>query len=526
VLGKLGKYRLEAELGRGGMAVVYEATKTGASGFLKRVCVKQIREELGDDAQFVEMFEQEARVAATLMHANIVEIFDFDLHEGRLLLEMELVDGIDLRRLLRWARGQGVAVPLGFARHVTAGLLAGLCHAHERTVDGELEPVIHRDVSPANILISTKGEVKLTDFGIAKARGGSVATEVGTIKGKYAYLSPEQARGERVGTGSDLYSAGLVLYELLSGRRFNRGEDQGQELGRAANPRDPRLSWLSDDWNELLSRLLAADPADRFASARDAAAALDQISLDASYTTADAGHLVQSVRELLTAASSHEPTELRTPAGEPVADEIDALESEPTTSSSSEVPRPAAVAPGGARSVEGEPRKERYAWVKAALAFAAALGLFVLASHLMREAEDGGEPGAPSVAAADPDDGGVESAPIAESADDRVDARAGEAAGDGGIDADERADAATARAPITAFGRLDVNCRPWAQVLVDGRAVGTTPIKGLRTRAGKRRVTLVNEELGYRRTFTVEVPRGGAGSLSREIAAPMPGESE
>jgi len=521
---KWGIYTLEQELGRGGMAVVYCASKVRDGDFKRIVCLKRILPELSNNPEFVKMFRQEARIAASLNHPNIVAVNDFNRIEGQLFLEMELIDGIDLGRLLWIAVELGMTVPLGFARYVTACLLAALAHAHGQVVGGVPAPVIHRDVSPSNILLSTEGEVKLTDYGIAKVRGSAVVTEVGDVKGKFSYLSPEQARGHAIDTRSDLYGAGLVLYELLTGERFNRGEDRGGEMGQAKDPGNPALPWLSAEWNSLLAGLLARSPDDRFSSAEEALAELGRIKGLAPYGHSDVGHLVRRVRELLVAFASGEPTEAGGPAEQRSADDLDALAEEVTTSSSQDVPRPDVVSaaemrPGSAGPVAQPRRQGRRNWIKAALLFAAALGLSLLAIELIRGAAGGaGVEGSPprelveadrgALAMSRPPDQAVqpdaEVAPVPEFTEGEV---ASEAA----------REAAPARGP--GFGHLEVNCRPWARVVIDGRDVGTTPIKDLKVRAGQRHVTLVNEELGFRRSFPVDVPRGGAASLSRDITA-------
>jgi len=502
---KWGIYTLEQELGRGGMAVVYRASKVRDGDFKRTVCLKRIRPELSDDPEFVRMFRQEASVAASLHHPNIVAVTDFDQVEGQLFLEMELVDGIDLAGLLDEVHALGAAVPLEFARYVASCLLAALAHAHGRAVDGEPAPVIHRDLSPANVLVSTEGELKLADFGIAKVRGSSVVTEVGDVKGKFAYLSPEQARGEEVDPRSDLYSAGLVLYELLCGRRFNSGEDQRTQLGQAVHPGDPRLTWLSDEWNELLARLLAEKREDRFAGADEALAALAQLPAGEPYDREEAGRLVRVVRELANDRDEPLPTRLGPADG-------------PTRARPQANPTPLAVA----RTTDVRPGKRRLGWLQVAAALAVVAGLFLLANELFDpNSADQGSADPASPAASDPE-GGVAPVEVEVTSDPVADSGSApsSAAADAGAARDGRRPRDAERDPGS--GRLEVNCRPWAHVSVDGRAVGVTPIRDLKVRAGKRRVTLRNAELDYERTFTLDVPRGGVGSLTKDITLVEP----
>jgi serine/threonine-protein kinase len=488
---KWGIYTLEQALGRGGMAVVWAASKERPGQFKRDVCIKQILPHLSHDPKFVEMFRQEASVAASLRHPNIVAVTDFDSVEGQLFLEMELIDGIDLHRLLRRVRQLGLTVPLGFARHVTASLLAALAHAHGRVERGEPAPVIHRDVSPANVLISEEGEVKLADFGIAKVRGSAVQTEVGWVKGKFSYLSPEQAHGHEVDPRSDLYSAGLVLHELLTGRRFNRGKGQSEEMGH---------------------------PDDRFATADQALTALKQIRLEEPYDSAEAGRLVERVRELPAAKGRPQPDEdaVTHYAGDDLPTAIH--DDESARASPHGTPTPLA----DARTVVDRSRRGGTTWLKVALAVAVAAVLFLLARELLDRAageEPAEDPGSPVV---EPPDEGVAPAAVAAAPAAPADTGAAPAAAAAEPDAGRDAPPPPAAVQSPGFGRLEVNCRPWARVWVDGRDVGTTPIKDLKVRAGKRRVTLQNEKLGYKRTFFVKVPKGGKGSLSKDITAAEP----
>jgi len=499
-LGKWGIYTLEAEIGRGGMAVVYRASKVRSGDFKRALCIKQILPSLSRNREFVSMFEQEARIAASLRHPNIVAVTDFNQVDGQLFLEMELIEGIDLEELLFAVRERGLAVTLGFARYVADGLLNALGHAHGRKVDGKPAPVIHRDVSPNNILISTNGEVKLTDFGIAKVRGASVVTETLHVKGKFSYLSPEQARGEKVDHRSDLFGAGLVLHELLTGERFNRGEDRGGEMARAQEPGDPGLPWLSTEWNDLLARLLARKPEDRYSSAEEALAALQRVPLPQPCDRDEAGRLVRGMRELIVDPGESQPTRVGVPVG--------SLEAE-----------------GSDRLAIGPPNKRSHTWAWVALAAVMAAGLTLSVNKLLDRSSTDSAAEELVSSAVDAQDAAVSTVAIGTIVPDRADAgvsiaKKPQARADAGNKYDARP--ARAAAPGPKSGRLEVNCRPWAHVFVDGRKVGTTPIKDLSVRSGKRRVTLRNDELGYERAFTVNVPRDGVGSLSKDITPVEP----
>src|SRR5688500_10673044 len=216
----LGKYQLLRKLATGGMAEVWLARQMGIEDFRRNVVLKRILPHLAEDVEFVQMFLNEAKIAARFTHPNIAQIYDLGAEAGSYFIAMEYVHGEDLGRIMRkaWSSGQWLTKPL--AVRIISLACDGLYYAHTRADEhGRPLKVVHRDVSPQNILVSFDGSVKLVDFGIAKAADQASLTKSGAIKGKFAYMSPEQASGKPLDNRSDIFALGLVLYELLTGVR-------------------------------------------------------------------------------------------------------------------------------------------------------------------------------------------------------------------------------------------------------------------------------------------------------------------
>ncbi|RKH85889.1 PEGA domain-containing protein [Corallococcus sp. AB045] len=273
---QFGKYVLISKLAAGGMAVTYRARMTGAMGVTKPCVIKQILPHFVDDHDFVEMFISEARLVAGLTHGNIAQIFDFGEVDGQYFIAMELVHGQPLSKVLRRASRAGVGfLPQPLALHIASKLCEGLDYAHRHVgEDGQLLGLVHRDVSPDNVLISYEGEVKVIDFGIAKATSAVEArTSPGTLKGKYPYFSPEQAQGRQdLDARTDVYAAGVVLYEMLCGRRPFEGEFvtvlpriiTGDCLPPSAvNP------GIGEDLETIVAHAMAVDREARYQTAKD-----------------------------------------------------------------------------------------------------------------------------------------------------------------------------------------------------------------------------------------------------------------
>src|ERR1700683_2674883 len=279
---RLGPYELLQRIATGGMAEVYLARRAGPHGFQKIVAVKRILPQLARDPDFTAMFVDEARVCAKLGHPNIVQVFDFGEHNGELYMAMELVDGTTGARLIRAAAAQDEEIPLDVSLHIALSILRGLEYAHNaRDEEGRPLSLVHRDVSPGNVLIDRSGAVKLTDFGIARATEVEPRTEAGQLKGKLGYMSPEQVVGRTLDARSDLFTLGIVLAELVMLRPLFAG---GSELDVLMRIRDADLTALDrsasrvpDDVRNVLYRALAKDPLLRYPTATAFAEAIEEV---------------------------------------------------------------------------------------------------------------------------------------------------------------------------------------------------------------------------------------------------------
>ncbi|MEC8194705.1 MAG: protein kinase [Myxococcota bacterium] len=272
---RFGKYELIRRLAKGGMAEIFLARSFGVEGFERHLVIKRILPDLASSAKFVGLFIKEAKISASLSHPNIVQIYELGRVSSDHYIAMEHIHGRDLTRLNKSLRGQEERMPIPLAVFVVASILRGLHHAHTRTdAQGRTLNLIHRDVSPHNVMIGFQGDVKLFDFGIARLVGDSEPVEGMPGGGKYAYMSPEQAAGRPMDHRSDVYSAGVVLYELLVGHRLFDDPDPAEKLRkvRAAEVPDPRLENpnVSDELWSIVASMLAKDPDSRPATAGDA----------------------------------------------------------------------------------------------------------------------------------------------------------------------------------------------------------------------------------------------------------------
>ena len=278
----LGRYRLVKKIAVGGMAELYLARVSGAGGFEKNVVVKRILPQLADSDELFRMFLDEARIAATLQHPNVIQTYDACDEDGEYFIAMEYLDGTDLRTLRKVLADKVMPLPWEHALYILVGVAAGLHYAHEKTdLDGQPLGIVHRDVSPQNVFLTREGGVKLVDFGIAVAQNRLTETANGTLKGKLAYMSPEQCRSDRLDRRSDIYSLGILLYELTTGRRLYTSSGDYDLLKQIVEEEiEPPSSFMEfpEELEEIILRCLAKDPEDRFQTARDVQRALEEFA--------------------------------------------------------------------------------------------------------------------------------------------------------------------------------------------------------------------------------------------------------
>lgn len=268
---RLDRYTLIRRLAMGGMAELYLAQQTGAAGFSKIVALKRIHPHLSQNETFTGMFLTEARLASDLNHPNLAHVLDFGECNTEHYLTMEYVHGANLHEALKQARAP---LPMAAALQVVIDVARGLHELHEhRSTDGRPLGMVHRDVSPSNVLLAYDGSVKLTDFGIAKAMELTSATRTGTFKGKLGHSSPEQARGEQIDRRSDVFCLGILLYEVTTGARAFSGPNEFAVLGKVASANYEPPQTLVDDYPDGLQRLvrtaLSASPDERPATAAE-----------------------------------------------------------------------------------------------------------------------------------------------------------------------------------------------------------------------------------------------------------------
>lgn len=294
------------------MAEIFLARAQAIHGFEKQVVLKRILPQHASSEDFIRMFLAEARLAATLHHPNIVQVYDIGEEAGTYFFTMEYIQGQDLRRLVRAARRKQTPIPLAHILHIIMGMAGGLHHAHEKVgSDGRPLGIVHRDVSPSNVLVTYEGDVKVVDFGIAKAAAAQVSTIAGTLKGKIPYMSPEQCRGEVVDRRSDIFSIGTLLWELTTGKRLFAGDNEFAILNRVAKADVPPPSSVRPEYppelEAIVMRALSVDPENRYPTAIDLQIDLEDFAREARLPVSSArmGRFMRNLfdEEIKTAAA-------------------------------------------------------------------------------------------------------------------------------------------------------------------------------------------------------------------------------
>lgn len=278
-----GKYRLEGELAAGGMGTVWRATYCPEGGFVRPAAVKLIHPHLAAQEALVTSFRAEAELGARLLHPNIVQVLDFGRVDDRYFLAMELIDGTTLRALMRRAQDAGCSIPPAVVATVTRSILRGLSFAHEEARDpsGAVLRVVHRDLSPSNVLVSTSGAVKITDFGIARVLRSAEAAHTENIVGHFAHMAPEQVEAAPIDARADVFCVGIIAWEMLCGRSLFHRTNDAATLNAVLNadiPLPSSVDPLLSRWDAFFARALARPLLDRFARAVDMITALDALA--------------------------------------------------------------------------------------------------------------------------------------------------------------------------------------------------------------------------------------------------------
>ncbi len=501
----IGKYRVLHQLATGGMGEVFLARNEGPGGFTKLVVVKRILPHLARDPVFVKMFLNEAKLAALLQHPNLVQIFELGEHDGSFFLAMEPVLGHTLREICDRLKEQGRPFPPQQLARIAAQILNGLHYAHTlKDEQGRPLGLVHRDVSPENVMVGFNGAVKLLDFGIAKAVSSSnEPTAVGAVKGKFAYMSPEQLKAHELDGRTDVWSVGVLLYELLSGQRPFTSVSDAELVRRIERephrPLDAAAPGTPPELVKIVHRALEKDRARRFPTAEAMAAALERW-VEAQRTTLTNSQTSAFMREVYGAEAEQ------------------VLASVSASGRLLEEDRQAEIYLSGHHQLGDPPRKKtsprRRALMFGASAAAAlffvvgvVLVLFTPAEGAARPVRDAA-PVAATLPTADP------GAPLAATGDT--------APVDAGLDQPppEEASPLPAKVRKRGVGKLALEVTPWAEVYEGRNRLGLTPMQPFELPVGRHVLTFKNPQLGATRQVTVKVSRNALVPLKVDLSQP------
>ncbi|MFK7999002.1 MAG: protein kinase [Polyangiales bacterium] len=551
-----GKYTLIAKIGHGGMAEVFLAANRGPAGFTKLTVLKRLHPHLEEEEGLVGMFLDEARLAARLNHPHVVQTYEISHAEGLHYLAMEYLEGQSLARVLRHARKVDEPLPLSVGVKLFIDVLDGLHYAHSlRDFDGSPLNVVHRDISPGNLFITYEGQVKILDFGIAKAGTQLNETRAGQVKGKFAYIAPEQAAPGAHDHRADLWSLGVVMWEAFAGRRLFKGDSEVLTLHNTLTSQILSLdeTGIPAPLAAIVDRSLQRDPMARYQSAREMKEDLENYMHEAGLraSRSDIGAMVIGLFE-------RERDEQRRVLKAYMAGELKGEALAPvhtsTGSHSGVINREQSLLPPVQSGEFQEPRRSGRWIILLILLFSAVLGGLLAAlfsgdvrngdtvaagdpldpqpmdfgdeadeapdSPDSREAEEGGD--APETEDAVPEDDTVD----AEEGESEQETPPSEAAQDTTVAMRPRrrrprparmtqmsemtveTPAETASAPAAETGLLTLDTVPWSQVSLNGESLGTTPILRHRLPAGAHTLLLVNPERGLRQRYRVTIRPG------------------
>ncbi len=541
----LGKYKLVKLIAAGGMAEVYLAKQAGAAGFEKLVCLKRILPHLARDKQFVEMFLNEARLAARLDHPNIVSIFDLGETNGNYFIAMEFIDGPNLRAVGKRAAELNELLPVPEVVKIISMAAAGLQYAHDLTDEqGRPLGLVHRDISPDNILVHRNGAAKVVDFGIAKAANSSGATRTGTLKGKVAYMPPEQLRGSTLDRRTDVFALGVVLYEMLAGKRPWDADSEVALIGKIMTEEAPPLAEVRPDLPEellaIVERALAKDREQRYQSCHEFQNDLEQLLLNLGQTITPA-----RVADFIKA---YTPEVTVTPPTEVTDRTLGAVEEESFAGTGAAPQliaqgRPQPEREAGTLLLDGPvvlPHRSRaLLYGIAAFAFIAVLGGGGAMLFLREQGDDQAVPVAveraslgeqpkpeapPKLQPEVPErikvvvEEPVKSEPIKAGPAHRMVAVVEPTPPPVVVIREAPKPPPPAPPAVIAKGELLLLIRPWAKVAIDGNEVGVTPLADpVQLAAGDHQVRLINPDLGKDINRTVHIVAGERTTLKEML---------
>ncbi len=502
---RFGKYILIDKIAIGGMAEIFRAKTFGVEGFEKTVVIKQILPQFSQDEEFITMLIDEAKIAGQLSHSNIAQVLALDRIEDTYYISMEFIEGKDLRTIIKGGQKMGMPLSQELAVLIGMEIAQALDYAHrKRDARGAELNIIHRDISPQNILISYEGEVKLTDFGIAKAAIQARMSQSGVLKGKYAYMSPEQARGKAIDRRSDIFSLGIVIYEMLTGERLFLGDSDIGTLEKVKAARVEPPSRINKDIPEELEttvlKALAKEPSDRYQDASPLHKDLARSLHPSWVSSADLSRYLTTIFQEVIRKEKQRMEEIdNLPLLKEYRESLRAQKDE----AAFDTERAHTVTRGLLREQAGGPGspaarpKERVKSPRRAVTVGITLVLLILGfGTLWFKFLTASRPLPPSP----PPEVKPSSLPVPKASPpppSRPEIK-------------PRPMPTPVQMPMIkkAYGFLDINALPWAHLYIDGvKYEKSTPVLGIKLTEGEHRLHLVNPYLGLEKKLTVEIKK-------------------